>query len=242
MSVRSLVLHGRAVNYQYEAARRSGVGIIVCPERGLVVRAPRRLSRAHLELVLLERAAWILKHLDKLAARGLPPPPRNYDDGELLPYGGGQLSLRLLPAAGASEQVRCRDEQLIVQLPWELTGTERRERVQYLVKSWYVAQARRTLPFLTGDFAGQLDLAAPLVKINQARSQWGSCNSKGIIHFNWRLMLLPHNLRDYVVAHEVCHLRYLDHSPAFWQLLDTLLPQARELRRQLKFDGAYYNL
>lgn len=91
-------------------------------------------------------------------------------------------------------------------------------------------------------YSQQLGWAPQAVYIRDQRSRWGSCNLKGELRFNWRLMMAPSPLLDYVVAHEVCHLLIFDHSPAFWRLLGKIMPDYEERRRRLALTGHQYEL
>jgi predicted metal-dependent hydrolase len=240
---RSIFLRERRIDYFYEpSARHKGIRLLVSPEKGLLVRAGRETALPLIEEALRRRADWILRNLDKLAALGLPPAPREYGEGALVPLQDQRLSLRLLSGAGGEAWIRRREDQLIAGIPQEFASGERRIILLKLLQGWYLAQARQVLPGRVEYFCGRLDLAPPLVKFSQAQGRWGSCNSARVIRLSWRLMLMPAYLSDYVVAHEVCHLRHLNHSPAFWQLLRSLLPEARELRKVLNQNGPHYNL
>jgi predicted metal-dependent hydrolase len=240
---RTITLHDQQVIYWHEtSARRPGVTLVVNREKGLIVRTRPDLGPRRLEAALRERAGWILTKLAQLTAQGFPLAPREYEDGMALSFQGQQLTLRLLASAGGGTRIRWQGEQLIIHIPRELPEPERRQTLLALLKAWYMGQARRFLPARAAYFCSLLNLQAAEVKVSQARSQWGSCNARGIIRLSWRLMLMPGYLSDYVIAHEVCHLRQLDHSPAFWQLLLSLLPRARNLRQELNRQEPYYSL
>lgn len=100
------------------------------------------------------------------------------------------------------------------------------------------AAARRDLPVRLRDMAAALGLEVRRVSIRNQRSRWGSCGPNGHICLNWRLQLMPAWVRDYVIVHELMHLRRADHSPAYWALVATAYPQYREARRWLREHGA----
>ncbi|MDR1396312.1 MAG: M48 family metallopeptidase [Desulfarculales bacterium] len=241
---RSIVLGERRIDYFHEpVARHKGVSLLINPQKGLLVRTGKGAGPRMIAETLRLRADWILTNLDKLAALGLPPTPREYGEGTVLPLQDQQLTLRLLMSSGGKAWISCRENQLTAGVPHEFDLTERRFILLELLKSWYLTQARRILPGRVEHFCSRLGLAVPAVKFSrQAQSRWGSCNSAGVIRLSWRLMLMPAYLSDYVAAHEVCHLRHLNHSPAFWQLLEGLLPGAHELRGVLNRQGPFYDL
>ncbi|PZP68824.1 MAG: M48 family peptidase, partial [Delftia acidovorans] len=106
-----------------------------------------------------------------------------------------------------------------------------------MVMDWYRDEAHRYLSERVAALAPRLGVPIPPLALSSSRSEWGSCSSRGRILFNWRLIQLPPRLVDYVVAHELAHLIELNHSPAFWQLVERLYPDWREARRALRRYG-----
>ena len=107
------------------------------------------------------------------------------------------------------------------------------EQVAAFVGSWLKDEALRALVPRVAAFASRIATALPPTRLSNARSEWGSCNHKGEIRLNWRLVQLPPDLADYVVAHEVAHLLELNHSPRFWALVESLFPGHAAARRAL---------
>jgi len=118
----------------------------------------------------------------------------------------------------------------------------RRDHVRRAVTAWYRKQAGRRLPERVEQFAARAGIECPPVLIRDQQKRWGSCSSKGELRFNWRIIMAPMSLVDYVVAHEVCHLKVRDHSPAFWKLLGTILPDYETRRERLRVKGLWYRL
>ena len=206
------------------------------------MRAPKGVSLRQVEQTLRDNALWVLKQMDKLAARGLPLPARQFTDSEILPYLGSNINLQIAPGFGHKSFLRQRDDHLVMQVPFELEGQERRTIILNTLVNWYRGQARKQLAPRLQHFCRQLAAPMPSFKISNARSRWGSCDSRGQIQLSWRLMLLPVELSDYVLAHEACHLHHMDHSANFWKLLDSIMPQAQELRARLDKEGPLYKL
>ena len=98
-------------------------------------------------------------------------------------------------------------------------------------------EARARITLLAQSEAAALGVSYSRITMRNQRSRWGSCSSSGALSFNWRLVLAPHDVLDYVVVHEVCHLRFLDHSQRFWKLVEGRRPQWREQRDWLREHG-----
>ncbi len=207
-----------------------------------MVRAPGCARLSEIEDALRQNTGWILEGLDKLAARGLPRPARSFTQGEKLPYCGQDLSLALHTCFSPRGAIRRRGGELNVHVPLDVPDEERAVYVRKMLGAWYRQRARQELASRLERFCALLGMPMPVFKISRGKSRWGTCSSQGVIHLNWRLLLLPPELCDYVVAHEACHLRQLDHSPRFWELLRGILPLAQELRARLDSEAPLYQL
>jgi hypothetical protein len=215
--VRSIVLAGQSVDYRLFRARRRSIGMQVGLE-GLTVRAPRWVPLREIEDALRERAAWIVRSLAEWRARRRDVLPRTWTTGEPILYLGRELTL----AIHAARQRAILPDLLNLTVrhpnPQDETALARE------VGRWLRDEALRIFAPRVAELATRIAVAPPVVKLSNARSEWGSCNAKGQIRINWRLVQLPPNLAFYVVAHEVAHLVHLDHSPRFWGLVETLFP------------------
>lgn len=215
--MRRIVLAGQSVDYRLIRARRRSIGMQV-GLAGLAVRAPRWVPLAAIEDALRERAAWIVRALAEWHARRREVLPRRWTTGEPIVYLGRELTLAV--QAARRKAIVPDLINLIVQHPdpHDEPGLAR------AVGDWLKDEARRVVVPRAAELAARIALAPPAVKLSNARSEWGSCNARGEIRINWRLVQLPPELARYVVAHEVAHLVHLDHSARFWALVETLFP------------------
>jgi hypothetical protein len=134
-------------------------------------------------------------------------------------------------------------QHLVVVLGQDLGGPTRTLAVRGALALWYRRQAALLLPPRAAFFAQALGLKTPpSVTVRDQKRRWGSCNAKGEVRLNWRLVMAPPDLSDYVAAHEACHLRVPNHSPSFWELLASLLPDCRARRRRLNQLGPWLRL
>jgi predicted metal-dependent hydrolase len=197
---------------------------------GLLVSAPRSASVAAIEAVLAEKARWILKRLAENAARPRFDPA--WVDGEALPWLGGTLTLRVESATRLWPVERV-GGMLVVAHP------QAREpaTAQRLVTDWYDEQALSLFQQRAAALAPLLGVAPPRIRLSSSRSEWGSCSANARVLLNRRLIHLPPHLIDYVIAHELAHLRELNHSPRFWDLMARACPEHRALRRELRRYG-----
>jgi predicted metal-dependent hydrolase len=224
--LRRIRLVGETVEYRLVRARRRSIGMEVHLE-GLTVRAPRWVAVREIEAALLEREQWIVKSLSEWRARRRDVMPRQWKSGAPILYRGRELALEVFPARRA--EIAADLFHLTVGHPAAHDETE----VAAVVGRWLKDEAWKLVAERVAFHARRVTRSIPAVRLSNARSEWGSCNAKGEIRLNWRLVQLPPALAEYVVAHEVAHLVELNHSSRFWSLVETLLPGHVALRREL---------
>ena len=227
---RHAVLQGVTVSYRFERSRRKSIGFTVGPE-GLVVRAPGWVPLREVDAAVQEKAAWILAKLQQMRERARQPvaPALDWVHGADLPYLGGTVRLCVL-AQGQITDVPDGVTALPLSLPPGASATQVREAAE----AWLRKKARQLFEARLAHFAPQLGVQWRRLSLSSARTRWGSARADGHIRLNWRLIHLPLAQIDYVVVHELAHLRVMDHSPRFWDTVGEVMPDWRERRRQLR--------
>lgn len=223
---RRIVLSGQAIDYRLVRARRRSIGMEVHLD-GLTVRAPRWVSLADIEAALNERAQWIVRSLAEWRARRREVMPREWRSGAPILYRGRELSLAVFPSRRSAI---CAD---LFHLTVRHPAAQDQGQVAAFVAHWLKDEAWSLVAARVLNYARRITTGEPSVRLSSSRSEWGSCNAKGEIRLNWRLVQLPPLLAEYVVAHEVAHMVELNHSPRFWALVETLLPNHSTLKREL---------
>ena len=223
---RSVRLADREVTYLLRRSHRRSVGLRV-DHRGLIVGAPVSATLAAIDDIVRRHGAWVVEHLDRWRER-LPTAVLRLSEGLRLPWLGGELALQF----GGTSRVR-----------WSADGAELRlpqapDAATLALEKALRQRIREVFLQRIAHWAPQLALAAPPIALSAARTRWGSCSSRGVVRLNWRLGFLPLDLVDYVVVHELAHLREMNHSPRFWSLVESLYPDWRERRRELRLRGA----
>ncbi|MCY0387372.1 SprT family zinc-dependent metalloprotease [Robbsia sp. Bb-Pol-6] len=245
--LRTLRLGSRLLTYTLRRSARRTIGFVIS-RRGLAVTAPQRLSLQAIENAIAGKQRWIFAKLDDWVDRALPPEevPVAWRDGAQIALYGEAVTLRLSAAAGARARVDydAASRTLCVALPVAPIPSPAPAvpvddvRIGALLQAWFQGEARRR-------FAERLALYAPVVGVrfkafalSSATTRWGSCSSAGNIRLNWRLVHFPLAVLDYVVIHELAHLREMNHSPRFWAVVEGVLPDYRQLRAMLKQPAA----
>lgn len=201
---------------------------------GLTVNAPARAPLYRLEAVLADKAGWVREKLALMLERR--PPQRLWQDGETLPLLGEEVRLMVISGRVRGAPLLAEDR-----LRVEVADIADAVTVQTKVMKWYRATALADFTARVARYAAVLGVPFPPLSLSNAASRWGSCTARGAIRLNWRLVKAPPHLIDYVVAHELAHLKHLDHSPAFWGAVERLYPDCLAARRELKAKGHLYH-
>jgi predicted metal-dependent hydrolase len=229
-------LHGMTVSYRFERSRRRSIGFVVGPE-GLSVRAPGWVPLREVDAAVQEKGAWILAKLQQFQQRRSEALHKRIDwsHGASVPYLGRSVRLCVhaqeVPHPASATAA---DDQMVLSLPPQASSTQVREAAQ----AWLKARARALFESRLQHFAPQVGVQWTRLSLSSAATRWGSAGSDGHIRLNWRLIHLPLAQIDYVVVHELAHLRVMDHSPRFWATVGQVMPDYAQRRQQLRQSAA----
>jgi predicted metal-dependent hydrolase len=235
-ATREAVLDGRRVAFRLVRVRRRSIGFVVDID-GLTVRAARRVSLREIDAAVQEKRRWIVARLLEQRERAAQAVAARvvWRDGVAIDYLGGKLAVVLDPGAavagGAALAASAGAAQrLVVALPRDAAA----ERIREAVQSWLQREARRVFAERTAHFAAKLGVRVRRLALSSATTRWGSASADGSVRLHWRLIEHPLATIDYVVAHELAHLREMNHGPKFWAIVESVVPDHRELRRALR--------
>ena len=224
---RSIELAGKPVTYTLKrTGRRRSIGLRV-DDRGLTVNVPLRASEKWLHSVLQEKAAWVVQKLESWQAK--KPAPQQWADGAAVRYRGETFALRIVPSLfDAPPQLH--GAQLVV----HLANADSPAMIEKIVMRWYRREALQLFTECVAHYAPLMGVTPGEIKLSAARTQWGSCTVRGTVRLNWQLVKMPLELVDYVVVHELAHLREMNHSAAFWSVVETVCPDYAKRRAELR--------
>lgn len=216
------------LHYELRRSRRRTIGFVI-DERGLRVTAPRWVSVNEIESALQAKAQWIVRKLaewrahqarrDRLTVR--------WEHGAPLRYLGETLTLHVAENARRTERI---GDRLVVGLPAQARAEQLKDRVQ----CWLQARAREVFAERIDWFGRCHGYTPRRWSLSSARTRWGSCSADGSIRLNWRLVHFPLDIVDYVIAHELAHLRELNHGTRFWEIVGHLFPEYERARAWLR--------
>jgi len=237
---REIRLQQHVVSYELRRARRSSIGFSVGAE-GLSVSAPRWVQIGDIEAALREKAAWILRKLQEQQsrARRLQANRVDWRDGTLVPFLGEDVIVVLdsrCTGAMLNSQAAALPGVPRLTLHVGLPESAAPEQIKDTVQAWLQRQAHRVFEERCRHFAQQLRVRYTRLSLSSAQTRWGSASADGSIRLNWRLVHFALPTIDYVVTHELAHLREMNHSPRFWDVVRSVLPDYERARGQLKDD------
>jgi predicted metal-dependent hydrolase len=229
----SSVIAGSPVTYTLRvSARARSLRLVIRPASGLEVVVPRGTSAHEIERVLRDKARWIMQTLERVARESTAVAPA-LADGSILTFAGCPLRLALQTGAPAG-----RFHAAISGETLQLTvARDTQEEVRAALEAWYRRQAARVFAERLAVCNAAYGFSYGRVSIREQKSRWGSCSRKGNLNFNWRLLLAPLPVLDYVVTHELAHLKEPNHSPRFWALVASACPEYQTQRRWLRQHG-----
>ena len=244
---REIVLGGHTVGYALKRVRRRSIGFIVGTD-GLSVNAPSWVGVRDIESALREKAVWILGKLRDQQERGrrLQSARVDWRDGVQIPFLGQPVQVVLDSRAGVTPSGAVLDagpgeasavgDVALRRLHIGLPPSAAPEQIRDAVQSWLQRQARRVFAERCDTYAAQLGVCYRRLGLSSAQTRWGSASADGSIRLSWRLIHFGLPTIDYVVVHELAHLREMNHSPRFWDVVRSVVPDYEHTRRALKTD------
>ncbi|MGX4642012.1 M48 family metallopeptidase [Massilia sp. SYSU DXS3249] len=230
--LRRIVLGQYAVDYELKRSSRRSIGFMI-DDDGLHVTAPRRANLPDIDNAIRAKQRWILTKLHERGerrAKRAERAPMRWEDGARLPYLGGEIILRLQQAARSHCVFDPETRELKVGVVPGLSEAQLKERV----KLWLQAEAKRLFVERLDLYAPRLDVHYRSLTLSSAGTRWGSCTVAGNIRLNWRLVHYALPLIDYVVVHELAHLREMNHSPRFWAVVGSVFADYDGARLELR--------
>lgn len=211
---------------------RRRVAIHVLPDRRVEVRAPLNASTEWIDAFVADNAAWIRRRQANL------PGPVRHATGTRIPFQGQALQLEVLPGLFEADEIRRKGDRLIVRVGNVASDADCQKAVRHLLRRWLSHQARDICRARVPLWARKIGLSPGRVTIKDMSSRWGSCSVRGNVSISYRIVMAPPWVMDYLLVHELCHLRHMNHSADFWAAVRDVFPRVDEARRWLREHSA----
>lgn len=213
-------------------ARRKKIAMFVEPSGRLRFVAPLRTRTATIDKFLQSSSEWVLHKLQEMQKNSVPHFPAQFNEGSVFFFKGEEYPLTMMP-----DQKTCGivDGRLVPPAPdSRLSPDAKQEEIRLDIILWYKKQARHYLTERTQFWCGQMGLHYRSLKITSPTRQWGSCTAQNDIRLNWRVMMAPPDIIDYLIVHELAHIQHKHHRNAFWNLVEQFIPDYKIRQQFLK--------
>lgn len=242
------ILH-RYSSFQYKIIRkkRKTIGIKITPEGEVIITSPFNVSEETILNIIKSKEKWIKTKL-QLFIQNSSYKNRNFKTGEKISYMGRELEVRIINENQIELLMNSKLNNNIVKILNEkvivcVNNKYNREDIirEYIIK-FYKTEAERVLKERTLYYSKILSVSPKIITIKDQKTLWGSCSSRGNINYNYRLIMAPMNIIDYVVVHELSHLIHMNHSKEYWRTVEEVLPDYKERKQWLKAYGYMLSL
>lgn len=228
----------QTIEFDVEYKKRKTLGISIAPPGVINIKAPLGIGEDRVLEIVRSKAKWIVQKLSEIEHLECQKRNRQYADGESFPYMGADYLLRIIyDKACPRPVVRLENDSLCV-----YAAAKGEELIKSALADWYKHKAREKICERIGYYQSCFNVSPAEIKVKEQKKRWGSCTSKRVLLFNWRIIMAPLNVMDYIIVHEMCHLIHMDHSKNFWSLVKSILPDYEERKLWLKMNGAAMNL
>ena len=232
------VMYGSSrIEFSIVEGNRKTVSVIVDPVEGVIVKAPRKTNESQIQEIVTKKAPWILEKLKGIQELVRVPPEKEFVSGESFPYLGRNYRLKVNRTGPEASKIGLVGGRFVINVDPSVSDEIKAKTVRSALVKWYVDHARVRFIERVTMYAPKVDAHPSRVVIKKQLKRWGSCTKNGRVNFNWKIIMAPMSIVDYVVVHELCHLREPSHSSAFWILLRSVVPDYEERRNWLRING-----
>lgn len=237
-NAQDLIVAGRSVEITRRPYKRS-LGLTLKMNGAIRVSAPMGIPVSRIRDFVVSQESWIETNLKKYDSVRKAHPPKVLREGELFPFLGQQFPLRFEPCGGTARPCfKLTDGKIVCQVRkemWHLFDPHApHPELVGALTAFYKKKAREVLLRSVQEFSARMHLVPSALSFRAQKTRWGSCSSQGRISLNWKMIVAPLEVINYVVIHELSHLRYYNHSASFWSLVATQAPDYRTNRNWLR--------
>jgi len=218
-----------SVQLEIIKGKRKSLAIAIQPDGNLLVKAPLMLSDNEILKWVKTKTGWIIRQRAKILEQQSLNQPKHYITGEKFLYQGLEYELEVRVSQGRAGMVGVVEDKIVL-----FSKSHEEKEVQRILKEWYVKQAKAEIPRRVRYWAAKMEESFQTITIKNQKKRWGSCSSARNLNFNWQLIMAPVEVLDYVVVHELCHLSQMNHSRAFWEEVEKVLPDYKVHKKWLE--------
>jgi predicted metal-dependent hydrolase len=222
---------------------RKDITIAVDWVDGVSIIAPQETEQSHIELAIQKKAKWIISKLADFSEIKMLSSHREFISGEKIAYLGRNYRLKVKKDEYVSDaSVMFRNGRFYAVVPTAFDNSLRHMRFYELFKEWYITHGLVKIQKRIKFYSSRMDCYPSKVVIKEQQARWGSCTKNKTININWKILMAPMRIVDYVVVHELAHIQHTDHSNAFWSKVESILPDYEERKEWLRINGPTLDL
>jgi predicted metal-dependent hydrolase len=224
------------IQYEIKRGKRTKtVALLIQPNTSIIVLTPRLLSEEKIRQIVAKRAAWILRQTEKIKRLRAACPSKEFVSGESFPYLGRQYRLKVTRTKSlTNSHCKLTEGRFHVKIHNDLKNREAAEFVRQKLVEWYIAKAEEKIKERIAKYAALVGKQPQKVIVKDQGKRWGSCSHAQTLRFNWKIVMAPISVLDYVIVHELCHMVINNHSDKFWGRLRSIITDYPKKRTWLK--------
>lgn len=231
-----LELNNGIIEYEIKISTKAKRIRITIKNGNVIVTVPKGVSTTQARQFIETKQEWVKRHIqgptsNKHVAK------REYACGDKFPYMGILLELKTQNTQLKRIKVQREENVMMVSIPDFIVGEKRKELIKNSIMTWYKNEAKRVFKYKLDYYSQVMDLEYNRLRVKNQRTRWGSCSSKKNINLNWKILLAPNDVIDYIIIHELTHMKYMNHSQEFWQSVARYIPEYTSQKRWLKENG-----
>lgn len=205
--------------------------------------SPKSVNNEFIHDLVISRSRWILNKLNEFKNKESENPPILFVDGDKIPYLGNYYTLNVYKEKNT---IKCslifEENKFIAKVPFNISSNDQYIKLRELLINLYLTEGGKLIKERISIYSKKLNLYPESITLKEQKTSWGTCSSKGNIYINWKVLLAPLDILDYVLVHELCHLKHMNHSKEYWSLVGTIFPDYKEKRNYLKENSLKLNI
>lgn len=222
---------------------KKDVSLSVCITEGVKIVVPHGLDSRKIEEILHKKAPWILKKKNELEEVVAAPQPKEYVSGEKFAYLGRHYRLKVHKSETLNNPtLNFKQGRFIAEIPIYMPDDEKINKLSNLFKEWYITQGNRRIEERLSFYCSKMELEPSKIAFKGQQKRWGTCTKEGAVYLNWRIVMAPMSVVDYVLVHELAHIKYPDHSQDYWRFVRSILPDYEHRKEWLRVNGPLLSL
>ena len=236
--IQSVKFGEREISYSIDRTERKTIGIVVEPDGKVIVKAPLNIERDIIQDTVYKKRKWIVEKLKLTEEIKKPIPPKHeLVSGEKILLKNRLIRLKIHPYLNKRSKISYAFKTLHVYINENLSEIQREDEIKRALIEWYKEKALSIISNRIEKYLNLIDYKPQEIKVRDQKIRWGSCTKDGKLIFNWRIIMAPISAIDYIIVHELCHMKEPTHSSKFWNMVKSLFPTYKKWKEWLRING-----